>query len=286
MSTMMETEELKGPAALLATEPERVSLREALSLAYDGEFDGQLSRRKQRHARALQRRHRRAQRRNREDEFFDELLVAMEGDDQCCRLLPLAATEDDFDHDTPLGLSSAGLFELIDGLLERVPAIIEAIKMFMALFAMLLAMVFVSTTAHADIPPALAQAEADVEKLAKHADIATARLAERYLAMSPYKFLVSFPRGDAIVATERAQAAWSIVWACRAAEIQETGLLEPGRLRKEWKDREQRNAEGRARRTVRKMQAAKLFGDFELNGINEDTVLKFFKMQNAEREGR
>lgn len=131
----METEVLGGPAKTLAESPEKVSLREALKLTYEGEFDSQLSRRQRRNARTLQRRHTRATRRRREEDFFEELLVAMEGDDRCCQIMPAIALTADFDQDTPLGLSSAGLFDLIDGLLERVPAIIEAIKLFMQLFA-------------------------------------------------------------------------------------------------------------------------------------------------------
>ncbi|MEL6110769.1 MAG: hypothetical protein AAFU85_32590 [Planctomycetota bacterium] len=135
MPTMQTEEHQFNAAQVLKAQPDMVSLRTALQLAYEGEFDDQLSRRNRRNARTLQRRQNRAARRGKEEEFFEELLVAMEGDPQCCQVMPAVALSADFDQDTPLGLSSAGLFELIDGLLERMPQIIEAIKLIMQLFA-------------------------------------------------------------------------------------------------------------------------------------------------------
>lgn len=112
-----------------------ISLEELLMLAYEGEFNSDLSRRKRRALRATERRHTRAIRRGREEEFLDELLVHIEGSPECCDLMPEVFGDADFNATTPLGLNYDGLFDLIDGLLERLPAILDAIVKIMALFA-------------------------------------------------------------------------------------------------------------------------------------------------------
>ena len=219
---------------MLESSPETISLRTALELAYEGEFDGQLSRRNKRNARTLQRRQKRAKRRGREDEFFEELLVAMEGDAHCCQVMPAVATSGDFDQDTPLELSSAGLFELIDGLLERVPAIIEAIKLIMQLFvAFLLCLTLGAGSVHADETSPVVVPE--ILETTSKTQVAMAKAAKEFWTMPVHKFVKSLPEGgwkrDArlwnptpATMTPR-QEVWVAVFQLRADELVKAGLV-------------------------------------------------------------
>ena len=127
-----ESIDLPSPPSTL---DEQSSFKDAMLALFRGEFDDRLSRKEKRRKRVLNRRYDRAKRTGKEQQFFDSLFTGIEGDTQSFAMMPGVFGSDDFDQDTPLGLSAVGLFDLIDGLLERVPAIIEAIKMFIDLFA-------------------------------------------------------------------------------------------------------------------------------------------------------
>lgn len=131
---------------MTTTETSSVSLKQALDLLYQGEFDGKLSRRKLRQTSRLQRRHNRAAFFGREKDFFDELIEGLAGDSRCCSIVSGAVgvaslTSDDFDETIPLGLDSDQLFNFIDALLERLPAIIEAFMSIISMFGAFLLIV-------------------------------------------------------------------------------------------------------------------------------------------------
>ncbi|MEO1530091.1 MAG: hypothetical protein AAFX06_32230 [Planctomycetota bacterium] len=111
---------------------ESTSFRGAMEALFAGDFDDQLTRRQKRQKRILGRQYRRS--RDKET-FFDNLFTGIEQDAKSLALMPGVFGSDEFDQNTPLGLTAGGLFDLIDGLLERVPAIIEAIRLFIDLFS-------------------------------------------------------------------------------------------------------------------------------------------------------
>lgn len=146
---------LKAPASC-----ESMSLRDIMEALDSGLLDDYLDsrpRKTKRKANRITRTYRFAKRNEKTDEFFDELSSYATSDSQCCLMAP-ALSDANFDEYVSLGLGEGQFFEFLDALIERAPAILEVILMFVQAFAMfaaiLLCITFAASSASAEtLPP-------------------------------------------------------------------------------------------------------------------------------------
>lgn len=116
---------------------EDITLKQGVEMLADGTYDDRLENEpayKQRAARRFKRKFARAKRRGREQEFYDELIADLQRDDACCVKAPMLATAN-FDEESPLGMDSDDFFDFLDEILERLPAILDAILTIIRLFS-------------------------------------------------------------------------------------------------------------------------------------------------------
>jgi len=130
-----------------------LSLKEGLKLLGSGHFNDQIKKLSRKKQRKFRRWKRRCCDDNSIDCLCDELIPELEKDRECCNRIPMLGT-DEFGADTPLGFSPEEFFEFLDGLLERIPAILDAILKIVSLFPCFLALALIQpSTSYAQSAP-------------------------------------------------------------------------------------------------------------------------------------
>lgn len=115
-----------------------LSLADGFELVRDGYFDTQVNNMPFRKRRQVRRIKRRLNRETTAQAFYDEIIPEIRADAKLCAAAPVLSAADEIEPETPLGFDADGFFELFDMLLERMPAIIDAVLRIISLFVALI----------------------------------------------------------------------------------------------------------------------------------------------------